>query len=53
MTEVGNYLENKLKTKKSAKKEEICFCWELDSKPFITIEVGNYLENKLKIEKFA
>jgi len=25
MTVVGNYLENKLKMEKSAKKEEICF----------------------------
>ena len=35
------------------KKEEICFRWELNSKPFIMAEMGNYLENKLKIEKSA
>ena len=33
------------------KKEEICFCWELNSKPFMMTVVGNYLENKLKMEK--
>ena len=35
------------------KKEEICFCWELNSKPFMMTVVGNYLENKLKMEKSA
>jgi len=45
MVDVGNYLKNKLKMKKSTKKEEICFRRELNSKPFVMAEVGNYLEN--------
>jgi len=28
------------------KKEEIWFCWELNSKPFVMAEVGKYLENR-------
>ena len=46
MTEVGNYLENKLKIGNLQKKEKINFRWELNSKPFIMAEVVNYLKNK-------
>ena len=46
MTELGNYLENKLKIGNLQKKEKINFRWELNSKPFIMAEVVNYLENK-------
>ena len=45
--ELETFQNGKGENREKCKKKEIfCFCWELNSRPFIMAEVGNYLENK-------
>ena len=44
--------EDRFENGKNLKKEEdICFCWELNSRRFVMAEVGNYLKNRFSEKK--
>ena len=51
--ELETFHNGKGKNREKCQKKIFCFCWDLNSRPFITAEVGNYLENRSNDYKYS